>query len=152
MKYEGDNDYFVHKLSIFHHLCSKADVFHEAKSKAFSSMLRDHVLNYYLANINMLENASLDQTCAFIFIHFENPDYRKNNLTKWNQIILKFIMTRTGNEDKSTLNCFKILIKDLRDMQHDLDLNFQNEQFMQTQLIIACEKMSACRFACYKFR
>ena len=55
-----------------------------------------------------------------------------------------------NNEDKSTLNCLKILIKDLRDMQHDLNSNFQNEQFMQNQLIIACEKVPACRFACYK--
>ena len=82
MKYERNDDHFVHKLSIFHHLCSKADVPHEAKSKAFSSMLRDHALNYYLANINMLKNASLDQACTFISTHFENPDYRKNNLTK----------------------------------------------------------------------
>ena len=82
MKYEKNDDHFVHKLSIFHHLCFKADVLHEIKSKAFSSMFRNHVLNYYLTNINMLENASLDQTCTFIFIHFENPDYRKNNFTK----------------------------------------------------------------------
>ena len=56
----------------------------------------------------------------------------------------------TASLGKFTLNCFKILIKDLRDMQHDLDSNFQNEQFMQNQLIIVCEEMSACRFACYK--
>ena len=55
-----------------------------------------------------------------------------------------------NNEGKSTLDCFKILIKDLRDMQHDLNSNFQNEQFMQNQLIIACEEVPACRFACYK--
>ena len=40
-------------------------------------------------------------------------------------------MTKTKNENKSTLDCFKILIKNLRDMQHDLDPNLQNEQFMQ---------------------
>ena len=82
MKYEGNDDHFVHKLSIFHHLCFKADVSHEVKSKAFSSMFKNHALNYYLANINMLKNASLNQTCTFISIHFENPDYKKNNFTK----------------------------------------------------------------------
>ena len=56
----------------------------------------------------------------------------------------------TSNENKSTLNCLKILIKDLRDMQHGLDPNLQNEQFMQNQLIIVCEEVPACRFACYK--
>ena len=77
-----NDDHFVHKLSIFHHLCSKTDVSHETKSKAFFSMLKDHALNYYLANINMLKNVSLNQTCTFISTHFENPDYKKNNLTK----------------------------------------------------------------------
>ena len=55
-----------------------------------------------------------------------------------------------NNEGESTLDCLKILIKDLRDMQHGLDPNFQNEQFMQNQLIIVCEEVSTCRFACYK--
>ena len=82
MKYEKNDDRLVHKLSIFHHLCFKADVFHEVKSKTFSSMFKNHVLNYYLTNINMLKNVSLNQTCTFISTHFENPDYRKNNLTK----------------------------------------------------------------------
>ena len=42
----------------------------------------------------------------------------------------------TNNEGKFTLDCFKILIKDLRDMQHDLDFNFQNEQFMHVMSLL----------------
>ena len=82
MKYEGKNDNFEHKLILFHHFCSKTDLSHEMKSKALSFMLKSFALDYYLANVNMLENATLDQTCIFINIHFENPDSKKNNLQK----------------------------------------------------------------------
>ena len=60
------------------------------------------------------------------------------------------MMTKFENQGKSTLNCLEILINDLRHMQHGLALNLQNEDFMQNHLIIACEDVPACRFACYK--
>ena len=82
MKYSKNNDNFVHKLSIFHHFCSKANISYETRSKAFSSMLRGFAFDYYLANVNILENATLDQTCTFIKTHFEKPDQERNNLIK----------------------------------------------------------------------
>ena len=60
------------------------------------------------------------------------------------------MMTKLENQSKFTLNCLKILINDLRHMQHDFAFNLQNADFMQNHLIIVCEKMSACRFVCYK--
>ena len=60
-------------------------------------------------------------------------------------------MKKSENEKKSTLNCLKIFINNLRHLQHDLDFQFQIELFMQNHLIIVCQKMFACRFACYKF-
>ena len=60
------------------------------------------------------------------------------------------MMIKSENQGKSTMNCLKILINDLRHMQHGLAFNLQNEDFMQNHLIIACENVSACRFACYK--
>ena len=150
MKYEGKNDNFGHKFTLFHHFCSKADLPHEVRSKALSFMLKGFALDYYLANVNMLENATLDQACTFISTHFENPDHRRNNLQRWNQTTLKSVMTKPENQGKSTLDCLEILINDLRHMQHGLAPNLQNEDFMQNHLIIACEEVPACRFACYK--
>ena len=82
MKYAGSNDHFGHKLSIFHLLCSKADIFFEARSKAFFSMLRGFAFDYYLANVNMLQYATFDQLCSFISNHFEKPNNARNNLIK----------------------------------------------------------------------
>ena len=82
MKYEKKNDNFEHKFIFFHHFCSKTDLPHEVRSKALFFMLKGFALDYYLANVNMLKNVILNQTCIFINIHFENPDFRKNNLQK----------------------------------------------------------------------
>ena len=60
------------------------------------------------------------------------------------------MMIKLENQNKFTLNCLEILINDLRHMQHDLASNLQNEDFMQNHLFIICEKVPACRFACYK--
>ena len=149
MKYSENNDNFVHKLSIFHHFCDKAKIPYEARSKTFSSMFKSFAFDYYLANVNVLKHASLDQACTFIRTHFEKPDHGRNNLIKWNHTTLKTVMAK--HEGKSTLDCLKILINNLRHLQHGLDFQFQIELFMQNHLITACEKMSACQFACYKF-
>ena len=60
------------------------------------------------------------------------------------------MIIKSENQGKFTLNCLEIFINDLRHMQHDFAFNLQNENFMQNHLIIICEEMSACRFACYK--
>ena len=60
------------------------------------------------------------------------------------------MMIKFENQNKFTLNCLEILINDLRHMQHDFAFNLQNEDFMQNHLIMTCENMSTCRFACYK--
>ena len=82
MKYSENNDNFVHKLNIFHHFCDKSDISYETRFKTFSSMFKDFVFDYYLANVNMLKHASLDQLCTFICTHFEKSINVKNNLIK----------------------------------------------------------------------
>ena len=82
MKYSKNNDNFNHKLNIFHHFCDKSDIPYEARSKAFSSMFRGFAFDYYLANVNMLKHASLDQLCTFICTHFEKSINVKNNFIK----------------------------------------------------------------------
>ena len=82
MKYSGNNDNFVHKLSIFHHFCDKSDISYEIRSKVFSSMFKGFAFDYYLINVNMLKHASLNQLCIFICTHFEKSINVKNNFIK----------------------------------------------------------------------
>ena len=46
--------------------------------------------------------------------------------------------------------CFQILIKQLRHLQHDLNGEFRFDKFIHNKLIIACQKISAYQYACFK--
>lgn len=50
-KYRGRNYSFIFKPAIFHDICSMADVPLETKIKAFPTILKGLVLDYYYSNI-----------------------------------------------------------------------------------------------------
>jgi chorismate mutase len=55
--------------------------------------------------------------CISIMIYFEDAEYKKSILNKWNNIRLKTMMS--FNENKSMNKCMQLLIKELRHLQHD---------------------------------
>ncbi len=55
------------------------------------------------------------------------------------------------NEDKSMNECLQLLIKKLRHLQHDLESTLRIDEFIHNKLINACQKISACQYACFKF-
>ena len=59
-------------------------------------------------------------------------------------------MITSQHQNKSMNECFQLLIKKLRHMQHDLDEKFWIDKFIHNKLIIACQNVSACQYACYK--
>ncbi len=54
------------------------------------------------------------------------------------------------NESKSMNECFLLLIKELRHLQHGLESIFRIDDFIHNKLINACQKVSACQYACFK--
>jgi hypothetical protein len=59
-------------------------------------------------------------------------------------------MNKTENEEKSMNECFQLLIKDLRHLQHDLESILRIDDFIHNKLVNACQKISACQYACFK--
>ena len=59
-------------------------------------------------------------------------------------------MKKIENEKKSLNDCFQLFIQNLKHLQHELTMNFQNDDFFHNKLITACRDVPACRFACYK--
>jgi hypothetical protein len=60
-------------------------------------------------------------------------------------------MHKTENESKSMNECLQLLIKELRHLQHDLELILRIDDFIHNKLINACQEISACQYACFKF-
>jgi hypothetical protein len=52
-KYKDENDSFSFKLTIFHDLCDRVDVFESIKLKAFFIMLKELTFDYYYSNMNI---------------------------------------------------------------------------------------------------
>jgi hypothetical protein len=59
-------------------------------------------------------------------------------------------MSRTENEEKSMNECLQLLIKELRHLQHELESTLRIDDFIHNKLVNACQKVSACQYACFK--
>ncbi len=148
-KYSGKNDNFSFKLTMFNDMCDRVDVSFEAKLKAFSTMLKELALDYYYANVISSKNAfTFDDVCISIMSYFEDAEYKRSILNKWNNITLRTMMS--FNENKSMNECLQLLIKELRHLQHDLESTLRIDDFIHNKLVNACQKIPACQYACFK--
>ncbi len=59
-------------------------------------------------------------------------------------------MHKTENERKFMNECLQLLIKELRHLQHDLESTLRIDDFIHNKLVNACQKISACQYACFK--
>ena len=64
-KYGDDGDSFDFKLAIFHDICGRADVPHEAKAKAFPTMLKGLALDFFYSN-NTINKSSFQDICSAV--------------------------------------------------------------------------------------
>ena len=148
-KYSGRNDSFTFKLAIFHDICSRADVPREAKMKAFPTMLKGLALDYYYSNISTSTVAmNFDQVCNSIWNYFEGAEYKQSVLSKWNELTLKSVISKS--EGKPIEECLEKFIDELRHLQHGLDPELRTDSFIYNKLINACQNLPACQYACFK--
>ncbi len=147
-KYSDQDDNFVYKMIIFHDICNQTDVLSKALLKAFLVMLKELALNYWYSNIKSWDQISLNHVYNKIKAYFEDAEYKRFTLFKFNVKTFKSIIAK--NQEKFMSECLQILIKDLRHLQHELDSKFRNDHFFNNKLIIACQNVSACQYACFK--
>ena len=95
-------------------------------------MLWGIALNFYYKN--KATYTTFDDIYNAIHNHFEGPEYKHRILMKWNAITLKTVIIK--NESKSTEDCLQLLLNDLRHLQHSLDTNLHNDDFLHNKLII----------------
>ena len=100
-------------------------------------MLRSLALDHYYTNLkNRPAAVPFEQVCNATRNYFEGPEYKRSILQQWNAANLRSVIEK--NTGKSTLDCLQLLIKDLRHLQHGLDLNLRTDEFLHNKLITAC--------------
>ena len=107
-------------------------------------MLCGITLDFYYEN--KATYTTFDSICNVIHNYFKGPEYKRRILIKWNAITLKTVMTKS--KDKPTEDCLQLLLNDLRHLQHGLDTNLCNDDFLYNKLIVACQDVVACQAAC----
>ncbi len=149
-KYSDENDSCSFKLTIFHDMCDRVNVSQSVKLKTFFIMFKDLAFDYYYSNmfINDMILIIFDEVCFSMRNYFEDAEYRRSFLFKWNNLILKSVMT--SNESKSVEECLQLLIKQLRHLQHDLNSKLRSEKFIHNKLINACQDVFVCQYVCFK--
>ena len=96
-------------------------------------MLRSITLNFYCRNKAMY--TTFNGIYNAIRNYFEGLEYKRGVLIKWNAITLKTVIIK--NEGKSIGDCLQLLLNDLRHLQHGLDANLRNNDFLYNKLITA---------------
>lgn len=91
-KYSSEDDSFDYKLTIFQDICAGADVTHEAKLKAFPTMLKGLGLDYYCSNVSIGVSMPFDEVCT-------KDQKISKNIKKLNFEIV-FSTIRTKNNSK----------------------------------------------------
>jgi hypothetical protein len=130
-------------------MCDRIDVLNKTKLKVFFIMLKELALNYYYSNvINSKASLTFDNVCVSKTNYFEDTEYRRSILNKWNNITLKTMMS--FNKSKSMNKCLQVLIKELRHLQHDLESILRIDNFFHHKLVNACQKISAYQYAYFK--
>ena len=151
LQYGGENDNFDFKLTIFRDLCKRAGILSTARNLAYPTMLRDLALEHYYINLNNTsEIPPFEELCDKTRNYFEGPEYRRSILGQWEALTIKTVIARTENSSKTTLDCLKLLITELRHLQLGLDLELRTEKLLRNKLISACQTLTACQYACYR--
>ena len=115
--------------------------------KTFPTMLKGFALDYYYSDISTSAVAlNFDQVCNSIRNYFEGAEYKRSVLSKWNELTLKSVISKSAG--KPMEECLEKLIDELRHLQHGLDPELRTDRFIHNKLISACQHfcLSVCLF------
>lgn len=150
LKYGNEVDNFDFKLTIFKDNCGRADVPPEQWLRAYPTMLRGLALDHYYTNVakSGLNELSFEEVCNATRAYFEGEEFRRGALSRWNSVTFRSIMEK--HPEKAPEECLQLLVTELRHLQHSLEPTLRTDPFLHNKLILACQDVPACEYACYR--
>ena len=139
-KYSKEDNNFNYKLTIFNNLCDKVNIPQAVNIKDFLIILGSITLDFYYKN--KATYITFNSICNAIRNHFKGLKYKRKILTKWNTITFKTVIIKS--EGKPIENYLQLLLNNLHHLQHSLDANLHNDDFLYNKLIVACQDVAAC--------
>jgi hypothetical protein len=119
---------------IFYDKCNRANLSQVAYDQNASIMLRDQILTYFYINRHIFK--SFNDFCISIKNFFENFEWQRFNLAKWQIIILFDIVEKNSSFD--LFECLRKLITDLDIIQRDINSAYRDLMHLRENIIRAC--------------
>ncbi len=133
-KFKNTDDNFEFKLKIFINKCKRVDLSSHAHLKKIAFMLANRALFHFY--VNEYENITFDKFRVDMKKFFEEFEWKRFNLTKWQFIHINNIIV--ANSNLSLIECFQKLCTELNDIQKELNSDYHDSNHMRKILIRAC--------------
>jgi hypothetical protein len=137
-KFKNTNDNLKFKLKIFINKCKRVDLSSHAYLKKIAFMFANRALSYFY--VNEYKNITFDKFRVDMKRFFEESEWKRFNLTKWQFIHIDNIIV--ANSNLSLIECLQKLCTELNDIQKELNFDYHDSNHMQKILIRACRNHS----------
>jgi hypothetical protein len=137
-KFKNTDDNFEFKLKIFINKCKRVELSSHAYLKKIAFMLANRTLFHFY--VNEYENITFDKFRVDMKRFFEESEWKRLNLTKWQFIHIDNVIV--ANSNLSLIECLQKLCTDLNDIQKELNFDYHDSNHMRKILIRACRNHS----------
>ncbi len=137
-KFKNTDDNFEFKLKIFNNKCKRVDLSSNAYLKVIAFMFANRTLFHFY--VNEYENITFDKFRVDMKRFFEEFEWKRFNLTKWQFIHMNNIIV--ANSNLSLIECLQKLCTELNDIQKKLNSDYHDSNHMREILIRACRNHS----------
>jgi hypothetical protein len=137
-KFKNTDDNFEFKLKIFINKCKRVELSSHAYLKEIAFMFANRALFHFY--VNEYENITFDKFRVDMKRFFEEFEWKRFNLTKWQFIHIDNVIV--ANSNLSLIECFQKLCIDLNDIQKKLNFDYHDSSYMRKILIRACRDHS----------
>ncbi len=127
LKYHRGEDSLNMSIRVFKDLCPKAGVRLEEYRDTFSTMLAGEASEFYYQKLTE-KDLLFNQMVEIMRSNFETKECQNRILNWWNTITLTTVQSQ--NPDKTILECFEILRRELIDKQ----LSLRDEMHSETTI------------------
>ncbi len=125
-------------MRIFFNKCRRVELSSHAYMKEASFMLAKRALSHFYDN--QYENITFDKFCIDMKKFFEEWEWKRFNLIKWQFIHIDNVIV--VNSNLFLTECFQKLCIDLNDVQKELNFDYHDSSHMREILIRACRDHS----------
>ncbi len=140
-KFSDTDSNFDYKVMIFYDKCKRVELLSHAYIQSVSIMLSNQTLIHYYSNQLQLSHDFFD-FCISIKNAFEESEWQRRNLTRWQIISISNVVAINQNQDLFLSECLQKMCLEMNIIQKELDFAFYDSIHLRKNIIKICKDHS----------